>query len=154
MLMISSLAKASEIRPALAYGGAAALRLVQDATHDALFDWEHAAFIAGGEPGERRLRCEYRFASRKRVYNLDLQPCSEDGRESRLGAAVDLVHVLDETQKRDIGMAGCQSRPNPPPAKLFAPHQTGIFWARPLALPENPSNPRNLQNVLTPPTRD
>ena len=72
MLMITLLAEACEIRPALVYGGAAALRLVQDAAHNALFDREHAAFIAGREPSERRLRCEYRFAFRERVYNLDL----------------------------------------------------------------------------------
>src|SRR5258708_8135314 len=140
MLMITSLAEACEIRPALAYGGAAALRLVQDAAHDALFDREHAAFIAGREPGERRLRCEYRFAFRERVYDLDLQPRSEDGRESRLGAAVDLVHVLHETQKRDIGMAGCHSPPHPPPPKLSAPHQYGFFHPHHLPLPQTPQN--------------
>src|SRR5260221_14692613 len=127
MLMISSMAEACEIRAALAYGGAAALRLVQDAAHDVLFDREHAAFIAGREPGERRLRCEYRFAFRERVYDLDLQPRSEDGRESRLGAAVDLVHVLHETQNRDIGMAGCLWAPRPPPAKLCSALNGGFF---------------------------
>src|SRR5258707_9854129 len=147
MLMISSLAKASEIRPALAYGGAAAVRLVQDATHDALFEWEHAAFIAGGEPGERRLRCEYRFASRKRVYNLDLQPCSEDGRESRLGAAVDLVHVLDETQKRDIGMAVRDPHHHRMLAN-FAAHSNAVFCEPRHVLFQKTAQALHIQNIV------
>src|SRR5260221_1744866 len=112
MLMITSLAEACEIRPALAYVGAAALRLAQDAAHDALFDREHAAFIAGREPGERRLRCEYTFAFRDRVYDIDLQPRSEDERESRIGAAVDLGPGLPQNQKRDIWMGACRAARN------------------------------------------
>src|SRR5260370_16583818 len=136
MLMITSLAEACEIRPALAYGGAAALRLVQDAAHDALFDREHAAFIAGREPGERRLRCEYRFAFRERVYDLDLQPRSEDGRDGRLVAAADLVRGLPQTQTSTLRSAIAGPRHRPAVANFPPPPHPAFFHPAPRPLPE------------------